>query len=148
MKWFGAAFLVLPLVEIALFVVVGGRIGLWPTLAVVIGSGILGVGILQRMGGVGSSLTVVRGDLLSPLAERTLLAVAALLLILPGFLTDTLGLVLLLPFVRRLIVAQLGLRVRQAGGGRRADETVIDGEFYEIEPETREVRPPSGWTRH
>lgn len=148
MKWFGAAFLLLPLVEIALFVVVGSRIGLWPTLAVVIGSGILGVGILQRMGGVGSSLSVVRGDLLSPLAERTLLAVAALLLILPGFLTDTLGLVLLLPFVRRLIVAQLGLRLRQAGAGRRADETVIDGEFYEIEPETRELRPPSGWTRH
>lgn len=148
MKWFGAVFLVLPLVEIALFVVVGSRIGLWPTLAVVIGSGILGVGILQRMGGVGSSLTVVRGDLLSPLAERTLLAVAALLLILPGFLTDTLGMVLLLPFVRRLIVAQLGLRLRQAGAGRRADETVIDGEFYEIEPETRELRPPSGWTRH
>lgn len=152
MKWFGAAFLLLPLVEIALFVVVGSRIGLWPTLAVVIGSGILGVGILRRMGGVGSSLSVVRGDLLSPLAERTLLAVAALLLILPGFLTDTLGLVLLLPFVRRLIVAQLGLRLRQAGAGpgagRRADETVIDGEFYEIEPETRELRPPSGWTRH
>ena len=148
MKWFGAAFLLFPLVEIALFVVVGSRIGLWPTLAVVIGSGILGVGILQRMGGVGSSLTAVRGDLLSPLAERTLLAVAALLLILPGFLTDTLGLVLLLPFVRRLIVAQLGLRLRQAGAGRRADETVIDGEFYEIEPETRELRTPSGWTRH
>ncbi|MBP6738079.1 MAG: FxsA family protein [Rhodobacteraceae bacterium] len=144
--WVGAAFLVLPLVEIALFVVVGGWIGLWSTLAVVIGSGILGVTLLRRMGA--PSLGVVRGDLLSPLAERALLAVAAMLLILPGFLTDTLGLILLLPAVRRLVVAQLAARLRQTGAGRRADETVIDGEFYEIEPETRELRPPSGWTRH
>ena len=85
--WVGAAFLVLPLVEIALFVVVGGWIGLWSTLAVVIGSGILGVTLLRRMGA--PSLGVVRGDLLSPLAERALLAVAAMLLILPGFLADT-----------------------------------------------------------
>ena len=144
--WVGAAFLVLPLVEIALFVVVGGWIGLWATLAVVIGSGIFGVTLLRRMGA--PSLGVVRGDLLSPLAERALLAVAAMLLILPGFLTDTLGLILLLPAVRRLVVAQLAARLRQTGAGRRADETVIDGEFYEIEPETRELRPPSGWTRH
>ncbi len=144
--WVGAAFLVLPLVEIALFVVVGGWIGLWSTLAVVIGSGILGVTLLRRMGA--PSLGVVRGDLLSPLAERALLAVAAMLLILPGFLADTLGLILLLPAVRRLVVAQLAARLRQTGAGRRADETVIDGEFYEIEPETRELRPPSGWTRH
>lgn len=144
--WVGAAFLVLPLVEIALFVVVGGWIGLWSTLAVVIGSGILGVTLLRRMGA--PSLGVVRGDLLSPLAERALLAVAAMLLILPGFLTDTVGLILLLPAVRRLVVAQLAARLRQTGAGRRADETVIDGEFYEIEPETRELRPPSGWTRH
>ena len=170
--WVGAAFLVLPLVEIALFVVVGGWIGLWSTLAVVIGSGILGVTLLRRMGA--PSLGVVRGDLLSPLAERALLAVAAMLLILPGFLTDTLGLILAVevsegqavskgqklltleamkmehtltaPFDG--VVAQLAARLRQTGAGRRADETVIDGEFYEIEPETRELRPPSGWTRH
>ena len=146
MMWVGAAFLVLPLVEIALFVVVGGWIGLWATLAVVVGSGILGVTLLRRMGG--PSLGAVRGDLLSPLAERALLAVAAMLLILPGFLTDTLGVILLFPAVRRLVVAQVAARLRQAGAERRSDVTVIDGEFYEIEPETRELRPPSGWTRH
>ena len=144
--WLIALFILVPIIEIALFIQVGGWIGLWATLAVVIGSGILGVTLLRRMGA--PSLGVVRGDLLSPLAERALLAVAAMLLILPGFLTDTLGLILLLPAVRRLVVAQLAARLRQTGAGRRADETVIDGEFYEIEPETRELRPPSGWTRH
>ncbi len=146
MKWIGAAFLVLPLAEIALFVVVGGWIGLWATLAVVVGSGVLGVTILRRIGT--PSIDRVRGDLLSPLAERALLAVAAMLLILPGFLTDTLGLILLVPLVRRLVVGVLAMRLQAAGAGRRTDATVIDGEFYEIEPETRELRPPSGWTRH
>ena len=146
MKQIGVAFLVLPLVEIALFVVVGAWIGLWATLAVVIGSGALGVAILRRLGT--PSIDRVRGDLLTPLADRALLAMAAMLLILPGFLTDTLGLLLLVPLVRRLVVGLIAVRLKAATSGVRPDTTVIDGEFYEIEPETRELRPPSGWTRH
>lgn len=147
--WVAVAFLALPLVEIALFVTVGAWLGLWATLAIVLGTGVLGVAVLRTVGGVGPSLGVVRGDLLSPLAERALLAVAALLLILPGFFTDSLGLLLLVPGVRRFVVARLAARFRVPGAnGWRADAGVIEGEFHEIEPEPGELRPPSGWTRH
>lgn len=155
---FFALLLLWPLIEIALFVVIGGAIGLWLTLLVVIGTGILGILILQGLGLRNAErLRSEMGRMRDPLGaagDGALRAMAAVLLILPGFLTDALGAFLLLPPVRRLIIAQLARRVTVASmrsdqPARRSDGIVIDGEFVEVETDTtRTPGPPSGWTRH
>jgi len=152
------ALLLWPLVEIALFVTLGGALGLWLTLAVVIGTGILGVTLLRRLGlrsaeRLRAEMDRMR-DPLGAAGDSALLALAAILLILPGFLTDALGAFLLVPPVRRLLVAKLAARVgfvsmRSDQPARRSDGIVIDGEFVEVDPqEPRRPGPPSGWTRH
>lgn len=139
--WLLAGLLALPLIEIALFVSVGGWIGLWPTLALVIATGVAGVLILRSLGlrtmdGFRQA-TLMRRDPLGQMADNALVATAALLLVLPGFLTDTIGLLLLLPPVRRLVIRGLAARAQVHGTGafdypRRGGPDVIDGEFFEI----------------
>ena len=78
------------------------------------------------------------------------------LLILPGFLGDTIGLLLLIPPVRRLITDAIARRVQvtERFGVRQGPDVVIDGEFIELDPNDGSESPrgndsrPSGWTRH
>ncbi len=145
--WPFAVLLAWPLVEIALFVVIGGQIGLWATLAWVLLSGVLGVLVL-RLAALRQAVALRDGlrGLRDParLAAGGLMSVlAGVLLILPGFLTDALGLVLLLPPVQALVARALAARVQVMRP--RADETVIiDAEYTEVPP--RRDRP-SSWTR-
>lgn len=146
--WLIAGFLAIPLIEIALFVTVGGWIGLWPTLAIVIGTGIAGMAVIRRQGvqalqGLRQA-TQMRQNPLGQMAENALVGMAGVFLILPGFLTDTLGLLLLIPPVRRLVIGLLAARAQAYGsasfdGHPRSGPDVIDGEFFEIgqdQPET------------
>jgi len=153
-----ALLLLWPLLEIALFVVIGGAIGLWLTLLVVIGTGVLGVALLQRQGlrsaeRLRSEMDRMR-DPLGAAGDGALRALAAILLILPGFLTDAIGALLLLPPIRALIVARLASKITVASmrsdqPARRSDGIVIDGEFVEVDSDAnRNPGPPSGWTRH
>ena len=154
-----ALLLAWPLIEIALFVTIGGAIGLWLTLLVVIGTGILGVALLQRQGLRSTErLRAQMGQMRDPLGvagDGALRALAGILLILPGFLTDILGALLLLPPLRALLVAQLTRRfgvvsMRSDNPARRSDGIVIDGEFVEVEAEPlprTDAGRPSGWTR-
>ncbi len=160
-----ALFLLWPIIEIALFVTLGGAIGLLWTLVVILGTGVLGVWLLRSQGlrtadRLRREMDSLRNPLV-PAADGALMLLAGMLLVLPGFLTDAIGLLLLVPPVRLAMMAALARRVRVQGGGhggpdRRADDPfaararrgdiVIDGEYIEVEPEPG--RPPSGWTRH
>lgn len=166
--WVFLALLAWPLIEIGLFVEIGGRIGLWPTLAWVIGTGVAGVLILRVQAAAGA-VTLRRGfstrlDPLSPLAMGVLAGLAGVLLFLPGFLTDAAGLVLLLPPVRAALVARAAARMRARAGGGWADRArgpvVLEGEWTEVMPDEGGApeggklppgAPPprgrSGWTR-
>lgn len=121
--WIILAILALPLVEIALFVTLGGWLGLWLTLAWVLLTGMVGVLILRSLsvrGAIRGREDFVEGfrgrmaaeDPLSPIAHQALIGVAAVLLILPGFFTDGLGLLLLVPPVRTLLIRLLARRMR------------------------------------
>lgn len=156
--WLMLAVLALPLIEIALFVVIGGAIGVWPTLAWVVLTAVLGVVILKRVARLGAisfdrDVKALR-DPMSPVAGRALTIVAAGLLILPGFFTDTLGLLLLLPPVQGLLIGYFARRVG-ASASVRAGGMTIEGDWSEVSDGTDRptagadpTKPPSGWTRH
>ena len=148
------AFGLMPLIEIALFVIVGRWIGVWATLGLVVLAVVAGSMIL-RTRGLAAAQGLRRFNGLQPIASEALIAVAAVLLILPGFLTDIVALALLIPPIRHALIAAVAARVTtQAGGfGARPADQVIDGEFIDLDtpPQDQGPRPPigkSGWTRH
>jgi UPF0716 protein FxsA len=148
------AFGLIPLVEIALFVIAGRWIGVWATLGLVVLAVLVGSSILRNRG-LAAARGLRRFDGMQPIAEEALIAVAAVLLILPGFLTDIVALALLLPPLRRALIAAVAARVtvRSAGFGARPADQVIDGEFIDLDtpPHDQPQRPSlgrSGWTRH
>lgn len=157
--WLFALFIAVPLIEIALFIQVGGWIGLWPTLAVVVLTAIAGTYLVRRQGL--TALNDLRRALeeldnpARPLAHGAMILFAGALLLTPGFFTDTVGILLLIPPVRAAVLRYLAARVRverfTVGGTPPRREPhrpdVIDGEFTEIEPDAA-PRRPSGWTRH
>ncbi len=140
-----------PIVEIAVFIEVGGRLGLWPTLATIILTAMAGTALLRQQGM--ATLQRVHESLQAnryPMAEvfdGLCLLVAGALLLTPGFVTDAAGLLLFVPAVRvalrqafgRYLVASGRLDAwtekpapfASGGGG----DTVIDGEYHEVRPQ-------------
>ena len=148
------AFGLIPLIEIALFVIVGRWIGVGATLGLVVLAAVAGSMILRNRG-LAAAQGLRRFNGLQPIAGEALIAVAAVLLILPGFLTDIVALALLTPPLRRALIAAVAARVtvQSADFGRRPDDQVIDGEFIDLDTPSQDQgqRPPigkSGWTRH
>lgn len=98
-----------PILEIATLIWVGGRLGVFSTIALLIGAGVLGTALvrLQGLKLIAEIQTEVRGGRLpaDKILHGAMLAVAGLLLLLPGFLTDVPGFLLLLPPVRQGLIA-------------------------------------------
>ncbi len=159
--WVFALFLLVPLIEIGLFVTVGGWLTLWPTLAIVLATGILGA-FLVRWQGLGVLREIqasgTTGDPLSPLAHGALILIGGFMLMLPGFFTDTLGFLLMMPPLRRLLIRFLARRVRFDGfvsrgfSNTRPADDWVDAEFEEVVPDRDKLggltNPGSKWTRH
>lgn len=150
-----ALLLLWPLLEIGLFVVVGGAIGLWPTLAVVLGTGVLGVALIrwQGMGVLRDLQQNGAVDPISPIAHGALILLGGFLLILPGFFTDVLGLMLMIPLLRRGLIAALGPRIQVQGFAasrfrRDPAEDWVDAEYEEVVPDRDKIGGPSKWSRH
>jgi len=125
-------FTIVPLVELVLLIKIGGVIGVAPTIAIVIGTGVLGAWLARWQG-----LAVLRriGDEMAAgrlptdaLIDGLLVLVAAAMLLTPGFLTDSAGFLLLVPGtrakVRRLVAAAMA---RKAGSGK---PDVIDAKWF------------------
>jgi UPF0716 protein FxsA len=133
------AFIGVPILEIAAFIEVGGRIGLGPTMAVVIATALAGAALLRHQGL--ATLHRARHSLAEgrmPIAEvfdGLCLIFAGGLLLTPGFVTDSVGLLLFVPGLRAVLRALIGRRLvaqppRPPGGG-----PVIEGEFQRVEEE-------------
>jgi UPF0716 protein FxsA len=130
-----------PLVELYLLIRIGGYIGPWPTLVLVLAAAMSGVLVLRRQGPAALNRVLARLQTgehpATELAEAALLACAGLLLLLPGVLSDLAGLVLLVPGWRRRIAARLVRRVAADRETGSRDRTAIEGEF-----ERRPEEPP------
>ncbi|MGR5542676.1 FxsA family protein, partial [Vibrio campbellii] len=86
------AFIFVPIIEIALFVQVGGVIGMWPTIALVLLTAIVGASLVRSQG-IQTLLSVQsrleQGELpAQQILEGVMLAVCGVLLLTPGFMTD------------------------------------------------------------
>lgn len=112
----------MPLAEIAGFIVVGKMLGVWATLALVILSAVLGatllriqgIGILQRI----SAESRNGGDPGREMVHGAMIVIAAFFLMLPGFLSDIIGLLLFIPAVRDLAWKVLRKRIVVLGSTR------------------------------
>jgi UPF0716 protein FxsA len=158
-----AGFIVVPLAEIAVLIEVGGWIGLGPTLALIILTAVVGAWMLRRQGVAvlrRAQQQMQQGSVpIAEVFEGFCLVIAGALLLTPGFLTDTVGALLLLPPVRALLYRRVRHQLEQqvraeapSGGARdgaaRQDQSapVIDAEFEEVEP--GEMPEPRGsWRR-
>lgn len=124
-------FTIVPLVELFLLVQLGRVVGAWPTIALVLCTGVLGAALARHQG-----LGVVRrlqselqsgGLPADALIDGLLILVAAAVLLTPGLLTDVMGFVLLVPRGRRAVRSIVGRWL----GSRFAlrDPNVIDAEW-------------------
>ncbi|ESY62702.1 membrane protein FxsA [Mesorhizobium sp. M1050] len=152
--------LALPLLEIAGFVVVGRQVGALATVGLVLASSIAGALLLRHQGfGV---MTRIRAEMDAgrdpsrQLAHGAMIVLAAILLIIPGFITDIIGLLLFLPPVRDLAWRALKGRVVLAtsfstGGfrGRQRDKTIDleDGDYSREDDFKRGPDHNSPWRR-
>jgi len=145
--------LLLPLIEIALFIAVGGWLGLWQTLALVVLGALAGVLILR--GQQERALRMMQGGVrgISPgtfMAQGAFRMLAGMLLILPGFFSDSVALILLLPPVQRAILRALSANITVTTAHARRNGDIIDGEYevYEPRAETPPISRIEGPHRH
>ncbi|MEM8791624.1 MAG: FxsA family protein [Pseudomonadota bacterium] len=165
--WLFLALVLVPIIEIALFIEVGGWIGLWPTIGIVILTALLGTMLLRQQGL--AALADLQGrlsegrDPRNALAHGALILVSGIVLLTPGFFTDALGFLLLIPPVRSALIRNIQMRMQvhatmhaemrteTRSGPRRppdADQSTIDGEYTDVTPpEEQETPGNSGWTR-
>jgi len=135
-RWLLVAFLVMPIVEIAVIIQVGQLIGVWPTVALLVVESVLGAWLMRREGRrAWDGLRQVTSAGRSPetaLTDAALVLVGGTLLLTPGFVTDVLGFACILPLTRPLMrgVVLRGIARRR---GRTARVRLVD---------TRRVDPP------
>ena len=113
--WIFALLVAVPIIEIALFIELGGWVGLWPTIGLVIVTAILGAALLRAQGFAAMARlqqsVAEGGDPRGPMAHGVMILIAGLLMLTPGFFTDTVGFLLLVPPVRSAIIAWAGPRL-------------------------------------
>ncbi|MGB0411052.1 MAG: FxsA family protein [Pikeienuella sp.] len=173
--WIILVLVAIPIIEIALFIELGGWVGLWPTIGLVIITAIIG-GILLRAQGFSAMQRMQRsmaegGDPRGPMAHGILILIAGLLMLTPGFFTDAVGFTLLVPPARTAIIAAIGPWVAkrvvtqgmaQSGGmgGMSAgahthtgNDDPIDVDYVDLTGTNDDAKGThrsgrSGWSRH
>lgn len=153
-------FILIPIIEIGLFIQVGGLIGLWPTLAIVVLTAIIGTTMLRKQGI--STMARLQSSMQSgenpvdPMVHGALILVSGVLLLTPGFFTDGIGFLLLFPPIRAALIKwgaskMLGggfVSMNQTAKAQKPDNnTVLDGEFSVVDNDP-ENPGDSGWTKH
>ena len=119
-------FTVVPLVELALLIKLGGAVGLWPTVFLVIATGALGAALAKSQGT--RTVWTIRREMAEgkppgeSLVNGLLILVGGVVLLTPGLLTDVLGFCLLVPATRKWfrtrLLGKLRRRAAENAGGR------------------------------
>jgi UPF0716 protein FxsA len=151
------ALVCVPIVEILVFIEVGGRIGPWPTIGLVLLTAIVGTALLRAQGlaALASARATVDagGFPVREALDGVCLLLAGALLLTPGFVTDALGGLLLVVPIRRALQYWALTRLKQrhrtrtGPGGERPGSgrsTVIEGEFTVVDEDGREEAKRTG----
>lgn len=141
-KFLFALFVLIPLLEMALLIHVGGIIGMWPTLFMVIATAALGI-LLVRREGLRTLINIqqrlsqqhIPGK---ELLDGAMILVAGALLLTPGFFTDAIGFLLVFPISRsvlRATIMHLLAGKIQAKTKASAHASILEGEFRRDPPD-------------
>ena len=124
----------IPLIEIYLFIKIGSQIGAFNTVLLILTTAVAGVAYARYEGfntlksGMGQ---LIKNEMpIYELISGATLAFAALLLIFPGFATDLIGILLVIPITRRLI---LGKFIKKKQYKKKESNNYIDGEFEDLD---------------
>ena len=157
-------FIAVPIAEIAVFIQVGGAIGLFPTIALVIATAVIGVWLLKRQGVAvlsDAKQTIESGGLpVQAVIDGVCLIVAGAFLLTPGLITDAAGFLLLVPGFRRSLARWIVAKLEKGGhidvsmtrtshGGPKDTNhrgpgrgpTVIDGEYERVDTDEESDGP-------
>ena len=130
------AIILVPIIEIYLFIKIGSQIGALTTITLIFLTAILGI-IYARYEGVNTLksgfIQLVKNELpVYEIISGAAITFAALLLIVPGFATDIIGFLLIFPFTRNLILKILSSKFQLK---RKTNDKFIDGEYEDIDKE-------------
>ena len=126
--------ILIPIVEIYLFIKIGSQIGAFTTIFLVFFTAVVGV-YYARYEGINtlrSGMTqIIKNQIPAhELISGAAIAFAAILLIIPGFATDLIGFLLIIPITRRLILGRLNKKFENK---ETKKSNFIEGEFEDIE---------------
>ena len=128
------AFILVPVIEIYLFIKIGSQIGAFNTISLILITAIIGI-IYARYEGLNTLKSgfsqLIKNELPTyEIISGAAITFAALLLITPGFATDILGFLLVFPVTRRLILAKVSKKFKNNNSNKN---DFIEGEFDDIE---------------
>lgn len=128
------AVILIPIVEIYLFIKIGSQIGAFTTIFLVFFTAVVGVYYAKYEGinTLRSGMTqIIKNQIPAhELISGAAIAFAAVLLIIPGFATDLIGFLLIIPITRRLILGRLNKKFKNK---ETKKSNFIEGEFEDIE---------------
>ena len=125
--------IVIPLIEIYLFIKIGSSIGAFNTISLILITAIVGV-YYARYEGLNTLKSAISQIVTNKLPiyeiiSGAALAIASLLLILPGFATDLIGLLLIFPVTRRIIFKKVSTKYKQSN----KSNDPIEGEYKDLD---------------
>ncbi len=126
--------ILVPIVEIYLFIKIGAKIGAFSTILLIFITAITGI-IYARYEGLNTlrsaySQIIKQETPAYEIISGAAIAFAALLLIIPGFATDIIGFLIILPITRKLILGKVSTKIKKK---EPDNNNFIDGEFEDIE---------------
>ena len=127
--------ILIPIIEIYLFIKIGSQIGAFNTISLIFITAIVGI-YYARYEGLNTLKSgfsqIVKNELPAyEMISGAAIAFAALLLIIPGFATDIIGFILIFPLTRKILLKKFSKNVKQ----KNNNQNFIDGEYEDIENE-------------
>tara|TARA_B100000035_G_scaffold298032_1_gene291373 strand:- start:599 stop:1024 length:426 start_codon:yes stop_codon:yes gene_type:complete len=128
--------ILVPIIEIYLFIKIGSQIGAFNTISLIFITAIIGI-IYARYEGLNTLKSgvsqLIKNELPAyELISGAAIAFAALLLIIPGFATDLIGFLIIIPITRKLMFGKLSKKFNKK---KNKQEPFIEGDFEEIKDE-------------
>jgi len=123
--------IIIPIIEIYLFIKIGSQIGAFNTISLIIITAVIGLYYAKYEGlnTLRSAVSqLVKNEIpINEIMSGAALAFAALLMILPGFLTDVIGLIIIFPWTRKIFLKKITIKKKNN------NKNFIDGEYEDID---------------